>query len=140
MFELARTLEFTQVEKTFDDYETETLLPHKMSEFGPKLASGDINGDGLIDFYTGGAAGQSGVFFMQDHNGGFRKRNLNLDEASEDVGSLLFDADQDGDLDLYVVSGSNEFGAEAPELQDRLYLNDGSGRFKKSKDALPKEL
>jgi enediyne biosynthesis protein E4 len=134
---------FTHKENNFNDYEKEILLPHKMSQWGPALAVGDVNGDGLDDFYVGGAAGQSAVLFIQD--GPLNITTISTptwasDAAHEDVAAHFFDADGDGDQDLYVVSGGNEFSGDAPELQDRLYLNQGNRKFTRSKDALPSML
>ncbi len=125
-------------ENTFDDFKYQVLLPHKMSSFGPALAVGDLNNDDLDDYFIGGAFNRLGALFFQTENG-FEEQNnefLKADKLSEDVGALVFDADADGDNDLYVVSGGYEFSAKSSKLQDRLYLNDGSGNFKKS-EALP---
>ncbi|MDN5203160.1 VCBS repeat-containing protein [Fulvivirgaceae bacterium BMA10] len=136
-------LTFQHKENKYDDYENEPLLPHKMSNFGPGLATGDVNGDGLDDFFIGGAAGYTGAIFKQKSNGQFEKIEtpfLEEDKAAEDLGGAFFDADQDGDLDLYVVSGGNEFKPNDPLLQDRLYINHGAGKFRKENDRLPQML
>ena len=124
-------------ENDFADFKLEPMLPHKLSQSGPGLAVGDVNGDGLDDFWTGGAHQQPGYIFLQQAGGNFVKQAL-PDEKFEDVGGLLFDADQDGDLDLYVVSGGSEFNANTAAYQDRLYLNDGSGNFIRDAQALPR--
>lgn len=129
-------------ENIYDDFATQVLLPHKMSSFGPALAVGDLNNDGLEDYFIGGAATQLGALFFQNKNG-FEQQNsefLANDIDSEDVGAIIFDFDNDGDNDLYVVSGGYEFSIDSPNLQDRIYLNDGKGNFTKSNSALPKML
>lgn len=121
---------FKHEEKIFNDFNREVLLPHKMSQLGPFIGKADVNHDGLEDFYLGGANGQSGELFIQNENG-FAKLNnqpWHTEVATEELGSAFFDVDNDGDLDLYVVSGSNE----NEKLKDKLYLNDGHGNFSNS--------
>jgi hypothetical protein len=106
---------------------------------GPGIACADINGDGRDDFYVGGAAGQAGQLLVSDPSGGYRlaeSDDLALDRACEDMGAIFFDADQDGDHDLYVVSGSSEWEPAAAQLQDRFYRND-AGVFRRDVKALP---
>jgi len=128
------------IENEYDDFKVEVLLPHKMSNFGPGISVGDINGDELEDFFVGGAMGQSGALFIQQKNGTFKKMtslSLDSDKKYEDMGAALFDANGNGFLDLYVVSGGNEYKSGSDIYQDRLYLNNGKGRLVKAK-SLPK--
>ncbi len=128
----ARGIDFRHRENPSNDFVRETLLPHMMSRFGPALAVADVNGDGLEDFYVGGASGQSGALFLQEENGGFIRGPRDAFAAHighEDVGAAFLDTDNDGDQDLYVASGGNEFPPGNKYLEDRLYLNDGQGRF-----------
>ncbi len=126
-------------ENNYTDFKREQLLPHKLSTQGPKMAKGDVNGDGLEDIYIGGAKGSAGELLIQSKKGSFKKAisEFESDKGSEDMGALFFDADGDNDLDLYVVSGGNEFEPEAKDLGDRLYLNDGRGRLQKNNTSLP---
>lgn len=121
------------------DFNWQRTLPHKLSQFGPGIAAGDINGDGLDDFYIGGAAGKAGGLFIQKPDGTFRLAtgNIPAGKTGEDMGVLFFDADNDKDLDLYVASGSYEFLEGSEQLQDLLYLNDGKGNFTLDEKALP---
>jgi hypothetical protein len=124
-------------ENPHDDFLKQVLLPHKMSAFGPALATGDLNNDGLDDFFVGGAFGNIGSIYFQTKDG-FKEASIEFlkeDKLKEDVGALIFDADDDGDNDLYVVSGGYEFASHSTLCQDRLYLNNGNGEFIKT--ALP---
>jgi hypothetical protein len=123
------------------DYYIQRTLPHKFSQAGPALAVGDINGDGLEDFIAGGASSFNATLFTQNKNGTFTQSELNkvFEKYNEDEGLLLFDADNDNDLDLYVVSGSYEFPPGNERYKDRLYLNNGKGEFILSNGLLPEE-
>ncbi|RXK50824.1 VCBS repeat-containing protein [Aquirufa rosea] len=130
----AGKLNYQHQESVFNDYDRDVLLKQKYSTLGPALAVGDVNGDGLDDIYLGGAAGQEKKLFVQLPTGAFKESkqaDFVLDKASENTDALFFDADKDGDLDLFVVTGSNEFPIQAPELRDVLYMNDGKGQFKR---------
>ena len=140
LFEEVTSFNFKHKENKYNDFKREIMLPHMLSTLGPKLAVGDVNGDGLDDTFIGGAKGALGGIFLQTRSGGFVKSNkidLKSDVASEDMGAIFFDADGDKDLDLYVVSGGNEFEKNDPALKDRLYINLGKGNFIKSENNLP---
>ena len=137
------SIDYQHVENEFVDYDWQFLMPHKLSTQGPKLAVGDVNGDGLDDLFCGGAAYQPAQLFLQKQNGKFVKSDqivFEEDKIHEDIEARFFDADGDHDLDLYVVSGGNEWSITAEHLKDRLYLNDGKGNFSKSTDRLPAHL
>ena len=122
------------------DFNFQRTLPHKFSQAGPGICVGDINQDGLEDFLVGGSAGYNTSVYMQNRDGSFSSEEARLKEKNkveEDEGLLLFDADNDGDLDLYVVSGSIEPGQSFDIFQDRFYLNNGKGQFTLDKSALP---
>ena len=127
---------FTHEENSFDDLKKEILLPHKYSTLGPCIAIGDANGDGVDDFYLGGAKGQAGKLVFQQAAGfvDSEQKVIEGDKGMEDLGAKFFDADSDGDLDLYVASGGGGDVASAILLQDRLYINDGAGQFVKSEN------
>ena len=127
---------FTHEENSFDDLKKEILLPHKYSTLGPCIAIGDANGDGVDDFYLGGAKGQAGKLVFQQAAGfvDSEQKVIEGDKGMEDLGAKFFDADSDGDLDLYVASGGGGDVTSAILLQDRLYINDGAGQFVKSEN------
>lgn len=131
---------FRHVENDFVDFQVEVLMPYQLSRMGPALAKADVNADGNEDVFIGGAIGQAGELYLQDDNQKFIPSSSKLwksDAGSEDVNALFFDADNDKDDDLYVVSGGNEYEDGALEFQDRLYLNDGKGNFARAANALP---
>ena len=134
-------LKFKHEENSFNDFTYQVLLPHKTSEYGPALAVGDIDNNGLDDIYVGGAYGQAGKMYYQNEDGIFIEI-LNdvweIDKKQEDVGATFFDANGDGLQDLYVVSGGNEAEIESDYYLDRLYINEGQGKFRKNSTALPK--
>ena len=134
------TLRHKHTENEYDDFELQVLLPHKMSQFGPALAVKDVNNDGLDDIFIGGSTGYGASLYIQSRSEGFvlqKNTDLQNDSIHEDVDALFFDADSDGDQDLYVVSGGNEDFLTSDKLSDRLYTNNGNGVFTKTKNALP---
>ncbi len=133
-------IDFQHQENTYSDFNRDRLLYQMVSAEGPKIAKGDINGDGLEDIFIGGAKGQAGALFVQQSDGQFVPTNeilFSKSKQSEDTDALFFDADGDDDLDLYVARGSNEFTGLNPALIDRLYINDGQGNFRQSPQNLP---
>lgn len=133
------TFGFTHKEDFFDDYQSQVLLPYKLSKLGPCIAVADVNNDNLDDFFAGNASGSSGKLFIQNSEGSFSIQNgpWQHDSIYEDAGCLFFDADNDGDADLFVVSGGNEFQEGSENYNSRLYTNDGNGGFAMSKEAVP---
>lgn len=135
------TIPFSHSEEQTNDFKVQPLMPNMISYSGPHITKGDINKDKLEDIFICGARGQSGQLLLQQPNGEFityNQKDFDDDKAAEDTDALFFDADSDGDLDLYVVSGGYAFGEKAPELQDRLYINNNSV-FEKRNNALPLE-
>lgn len=128
----AQTLDFQHIENDFVDYNRDILLRQKYSTEGPALAVGDVNGDGLDDAYIGGSQEHPKFLYIQQKNGKMlpaKTEAFNRDNYLEIVDALFFDADNDKDLDLYVVTGSNEYNQDDLQLRDRLYMNDGKGNF-----------
>jgi ASPIC and UnbV/FG-GAP-like repeat len=137
-------MQFTHLERDYIDFNIQKLLPHKLSDYGPALAVGDVDGNGLEDLIMGGSNYHSARIFLQQADGKFIQKNLmNTDtllKQSHDMGLMLFDADGDGDLDLYIASGGNEMEHFTAGYQDMLYVNDGKGNFTPDPDAIPKNL
>jgi hypothetical protein len=139
-FSETTAIPFTHSERAVVDFKSEFLLPYQLSSNGPCMAKGDVNMDGNEDLFIGGGAGQKSELFIANREGGFYKLSGPWydDAQSEDTDATFFDADNDDDPDLYVVSGSHEFTGESSRmLQDRLYVNDGNGKFHKAD--LPRE-
>lgn len=133
-----RGVNFEHLEEDFIDFRIQPLLPHKFSKLGPGLAVGDVNGDGLDDYFVGGAFEQSGQVFLQNPNGSFNGRDLESgDNYEKDMGALFLDINGDGHEDLYVASGGSEFRTGSEYYRDRVYFGDGNGGFTLQQDILP---
>jgi len=130
-------IDYEHRENDFNDFNIQPLLPSMHSQNGPGVAVGDVNDDGMNDFYVGAAMGSHGSFFLQNKKGGFDKKFMQGPGSAEDMGALLFDSDNDGDEDLYVASGGSENMQDSSNQQDRLYINDSKGNFSLAGDALP---
>jgi len=132
------------IENDFNDFAVQYLMPHMESTRGPKVAVGDINNDGLGDFYVCGARGHAGALMMQKQDGNFEAVDtalFNKFRFCEDVDAALFDANGDGFQDLLVISGGNEPSINSPLfLQDRLFINDGHGHFRTKPDFMVQQL
>ncbi len=138
--EAPSVLDYCHHENDFQDFKRDKLLAQGLSTTGPKIAVGDVNGDGRDDLYLGGAKGFAGQLLLQRGDGTFVAevtKTFVTDRAAEDTDAVFLDADGDGDLDLYVVSGGSDFTEQDPALQDRLYRNDGGNGFTRDTAALP---
>ena len=135
-------INYVHQQRDFIDFNIQKLLPHKLTEYCPGIAVGDINGDGLDDFITGASPNYSTMLFIQKKDGTFSTNALLdsvkvLQKASDDRGILLFDADSDGDLDLYISAGGYAYDASDKNYMDRFYINDGKGKFSVDLTAIP---
>lgn len=133
-------IDYQHEEKDFIDFNIQKLLPHKFSEYGPALAAADLNGDGLEDMVIGGSVSHEATLLLQEKNGSFTRKPVlagKTVKASEDMGIVLFDADNDGDADMYIASGGFESQPNSEAYHDKLYLNDGRANFTIDSAALP---
>lgn len=132
---------FTHVEDDYLDYEFDALVPERLSTEGPSAITADFNGDDILDVFIGGARGQSPELFLSNSRGNLENKTPAIfkeDEKFEDVDAATIDIDSDGDLDIYALSGGNDYQDGHPLLQDRIYINDGKGNFRKLRSELLK--
>ncbi|WP_411893433.1 VCBS repeat-containing protein [Winogradskyella sp. A2] len=130
---------FRHFENVFLDYEQDALAPENLSREGPSVVHADFNGDGLNDLFIGGARNQKPVLFYMNEAGDYEKSTtevFNTDSKYEDTDAIAIDIDNDNDLDIYALSGGNDYSTGHPLLEDRVYLNDGKGNFSKLKSKL----
>lgn len=134
-------IKYLNKQKDQIDFNIQKLLPHKFTEYGPALAAGDLNGDGLDDIIIGGTSLQNSTILFQQASGKFIEKSLpdnqNNSVGSMDMGIAIFDIDGDGDLDVYVASGGYSDKAGSKAYQDKLFINNGKGAFKMDTTALP---
>jgi hypothetical protein len=141
MFERVSLIDFVHQEDSYNDFNFEKLIPYKVSTAGPALATGDINNDGFKDVFIGNSSGKKAQMYINNGQRLIRWpiAEIENDSLNEDIDAVFFDADNDNDLDLYVVSGINAVRNTTYE-NDRLYLNNGKGLFTKSKGNIPDNL
>lgn len=131
---------YRHIENNFLDYEKEPLMPERLSLEGPAFVQADFNGDGLEDLFIGGAEYQAASLYLKNQEGSYTKKTLPLfdkDAIYEDVDAVAFDFDKDGDMDLYVTSGGNEYVEGEMHFTDRMYINNGKADFMSYPSELP---
>ena len=135
---LSNEISYKHIEDNFVDFKVQQLLPHMHSRLGPGIAVADINGDGRDDVFVGAAAGYPGNIFIQNRDNKFVAKQVPDTNFTDEMGALLFDADNDGDNDLYVsYGGSSKATKESVFYKHRFYINDGRGSFTLLKNGFP---
>jgi len=135
-------IQYNHKQSGFVDFKVSPLLPYQLSKIGPCLAKEDVNNDGLEDLFIGSTTKQQNILYLQSANGTFKPSPIQPWNNTKDktfADALFFDADKDGDADLYLVSGGVDFPLNAENYQDELYSNDGKGNFQYQINAIPKE-
>ncbi len=135
-------IHYSHSQINYIDFNIQKLLPHSFSAYGPPLTAGDVDGDGLDDIIVGGNSSFGSTLLLQQANGSFLQKTLilpndKIDAQFQDMGTILFDADGDGDLDLYVGRGGYQSKPNSIGYQDQFYVNDGKGNFTLDSLALP---
>lgn len=134
-------INYVHAEQGFNDFKRQPLLLTMLTPCGPVMATADVNSDGKTDVFVGGTQGNPGKIFIQRDNGTFTEGSISLPDRFTDADAIFFDADGDRDPDLYIISGGyNDYSPKDKSLQDRLYLNDGTGKFTIAAGALPEML
>ena len=138
----AYNVNYVHEQEDFNDFNQQKLLPHKFSEYGPSLAAGDLNGDGIDDLVIGGNNALATTILLQQAKGGFAEKKLPFSKREpntfyQDMGIALFDADKDNDLDIYIAHGGYETKPGNEVYQDVFYINDGKGNFKQDTGSMP---
>ncbi|MFX0558378.1 VCBS repeat-containing protein [Maribacter sp. CXY002] len=133
-------LNYQNKDADFIDFNFQRTLPHKFSQYGPSISVGDINGDNLEDVFIAGSRSENENWFIQNLDGTFYKKEVAYktdEKLEEDAGTLLFDVDNDGDLDLYIARGCGQYPSGHVYYKDKLMINDGQGNFSDFSDAIP---
>lgn len=136
-FKKSKRFAFTHQDSQFNDFAYQTTLLHGLSEYGPALATADVNADGIIDFYASGGKGQRGILHIQNESGDFSQVAIESEEDLHETDVTFLDVNRDGFPDLLIASGGSAYGAESVMYNDRIYLNDGKGNFRYDAGVLP---
>ncbi|MEY2950904.1 MAG: hypothetical protein RLZZ248_2105 [Bacteroidota bacterium] len=128
---------FLHQELPYSDFDREPLTYFMHSNLGPSCCKGDVNDDGLIDFYVGGAVGQEGILYIQKAKGGFNALSISKDVLRETIDCVIEDFNNDGKKDLYLANGSSEYGPNNIQQADQLLIQTENLTFEISNQLLP---